>query len=245
MERLDVLAFAAHPDDVELLCAGTLIKLARMGYKTGVVSLTAAELGTRGTPEIRRQENEKAAEIMGLTVSAILDIPDGEVRVTTENKRKVIEQIRAYRPTIVLAPYWETRHPDHGNASHLVREAVFFSGLEKIDTGQEKFRPSRIIYYMELYDFSPSFIVDISETFEDKMKAVKAYRSQFHHGSEEDGVNSTFISTPEFLQSIVARAQYWGHKIGVRYGEPFLVREPIAIEDPVAHFQKYRFAGLL
>lgn len=246
MMHVDALAISAHPDDVELMCAGTLIKLKRLGYKTGVVSLTAAELGTRGTPEIRKQENEKAARIMGLTVNRILDIPDGKVQVNDANKLKIVSQIREHRPQIIFTPYWQTRHPDHSNSSHLVREAAFLAGLKKIDTGQAPHRPDKIIYCMEMYDFIPSFIVDVSETFEDKIKAMQAYESQFHNDSKEhqdDG--ATYISTPEFLQTIITNGQYWGHKIGAKYGEPFLVREPMAIDDPVKHFSGHRFAGLL
>lgn len=246
MATVDVLAFGAHPDDVELMCAATLIKLKNLGYKTGVVSLTAAELGTRGTPEIRKKENAEAARIMGLAENVILDIPDGGVRVNEENKLKVIEQIRAMRPTIVFAPYWNTRHPDHGNCSLLVKEAAFFAGLKNIDTGQEPFRPAKVIYYMELYDFQPSFIVDVSESFEQKIESIRAYKSQFFSDENEHGhEGATYISTPEFLQSIITKGEYWGQKIGARYGEPFFVREPIAIHDPVSHFSDNNFAGLL
>ena len=167
--KLDALAFGAHPDDVELMCAATLVKLKNKGYKTGVVSLTRAELGTRGTPEIRKKENEKAAEILGLSANIILDIPDGRVAITEKNKLKVIRQIRKFKPTIVFAPYWKTRHPDHGNCSLLLKEAAFLSGLKNIDTNQEPHRPAKVIYYMELYYFAPSFIVDVSETFDDKI----------------------------------------------------------------------------
>ncbi len=242
----DVMAFSAHPDDVELMCAGTLIKLARQGYKTGVVSLSAGEMGSRGTPELRQKENQQAAEIMGLSVNHILDMPDGNIENNKNNQLKIIREIRQYHPKIVLAPYWETRHPDHGNCSLLVRQAAFISGLKQIDTGQPHYRPTKVIYYMELYDFNPSFIVDVSETFEDKIKAIRAYASQFHNPEKEyDSSEATYISTPEFLRSIIARGEYWGNKIGANYGEPFLVREPMKLNDPVAHFSDYTFAGLL
>ncbi|MBN2411284.1 bacillithiol biosynthesis deacetylase BshB1 [candidate division KSB1 bacterium] len=245
-QSCDVLAFSAHPDDVELMCAGTLIKLARKGYKTGVVSLTAGEMGTRGTPELRQKENEQAAKIMNVSVNRILDIPDGSIENNRKNQLKIIKEIREYRPKIVLTPYWETRHPDHGNCSLLVRQAAFFSGLKNIDTGQPHYRPTKVIYYMELYDFKPSFIVDVSDTFEDKIKAIQVYASQFHNPEKEyDYREATYISTPEFLRSIIARGEYWGNKIGAHYGEPFLVREPMKLNDPIAHFSDYTFAGLL
>ncbi len=244
-EKIDVMAFGAHPDDIELMCAGTLIKLKRMGYKTGVVSLTKAELGTRGTPEIRKQENENSARILGLSVNKMLDIPDGGVFNTEENRIKVIEQIREHQPDILFVPYWETRHPDHGNTSVLVKEAAFLAGLKNIDTGQKHFRPAKLIYYMEMYDFEPSFIVDVSDSFEDKVKAIQSYNSQFHNPDKPfNSKDATYISSPQFLQSIIARGQYWGNKIGAIYGEPFLVREPIKINDPVRHFTNYSFAGL-
>jgi bacillithiol biosynthesis deacetylase BshB1 len=234
--QLDALAFEAHPDDVELSCAGTLIKLAKMGYKTGIVSLTAGEMGTRGTPEIRQKEFDTAGKIMGLSVHEILAVPDSRVQANEENRLKVIKTIRAYTPKIVFAPYWETRHPDHAHCSHLVRESAFLSGLKKIDTGQKPFRTSKVIYYMELYDFSPSFIIDISDTFDDKIKSVRAYDSQFSSQNSAGKEEETFINSPGFLELVIHRGEYWGNKIGVKYGEPFLIREPISIDDPVKLF---------
>lgn len=244
--RLDVLAFGAHPDDVELMCAGAMVKMARKGHRVGVVSLTAGELGSRGSAEIRRSEFKKAGEIMGLTVQKILDIPDGGVAVTEDYKKKVILEIRTWRPPVIFAPYWKTRHPDHGNCSRLVREAAFLSGLVKMENGLPPFRPTRVIYYMERYEFSPSFIIDITDVFEIKMKAVEAYQSQiFNPGREAEGKETTYISSYSFLQSIVFRSQYWGHKIGCLYGEPFYVNEPLKMDDPVEHFKQYGMAGLL
>jgi bacillithiol biosynthesis deacetylase BshB1 len=244
--NLDVLAFAAHPDDVELMCAATLIKLAKTGYRTGVISLTAAELGSRGTPATRRKEFEQASQLMRLTVGKILDIPDSSVQINEANKIKVISEIRRYRPQIVFAPYWKTRHPDHSHCSHLVREAAFFAGLKQIKTGQSHYRPMKVIYYMELYDFSPSFVVDVSDSFDEKIQAIQAYRSQFYSPENKtQGNEATYISTESFLKSIITRGEYWGDKIGASYGEPFYIREPLKIDDPVAHFQSYRFAGLM
>ncbi len=246
MAFVDALAFGAHPDDVELMCAATMAKLKKLGYKTGVVSLTKAELGTRGTPEIRQKESAKAAEILGLSENAILDIPDGQVTVNQENRLIVVEQIRKFRPQIIFTPYWKTRHPDHGNCSLLVKEAAFLAGLKNIKTNHEPHRPAKVIYYMELYDFKPSFIVDVSETFDDKIKSIKAYESQFHSNNEDnESQGATYISTPEFLQTIITKGEYWGQKIGAKYGEPFLIREAIHLDDPVKHFGGHQFAGLL
>lgn len=232
---VDVLAFAAHPDDVELSCAGTIIKLGDRGYKTGVITLTKGEMGTRGSASLRKKEFEEAGRVMGLTVHKSLDIPDSGVNVTEANKLKVIREIRTCRPQIVFAPYWVVRHPDHGHCSHLVREACFFAGLKRIDTGQEPYRPIKVIYYACRYEFSPSFVVDVSDAHERKLKAIQAYRSQFFNPDIEDE-NQTFINSPEFLDSVIARSRYWGTHIGVEYGEPFLVREVIKIDDPVNLF---------
>ncbi len=243
--QLDVLAFGAHPDDIELTCAGTLIKLAAMGYKTGVIALTRGELGTRGTAEIRAQEFARAGEIMGLSVHKMLDLPDGNVAVTPENKLKIIREIRAYRPRIVLAPYWVVRHPDHGHASHLVREAAFFAGLKKIDTGQDAHRPFKVIYYACRFEFEPSFIVDVSEFHDRKVEAIQAYKSQFHNPEKDKyGDEETNISRPEFLEAIITRARQYGSYIGVAYGEPFLVREPMRLDDPVAFFGPEYLTGI-
>ena len=234
---LDALAFGAHADDVELSCGGTLIKLAGMGYKTGVIALTRGETGTRGSAEIRAREFAKAAEALGLAVHKMLDIPDGRVEVTWENKLKIIKTLRVYKPRIVFAPYWVERHPDHEQTSHLVRQAAYLAGLKKLETGDPPFRPHKVIFYQSRFEFTPSFIVDISESHKQKMKAVRAYRSQFFsQGQAESGNEETTIGRPEFLDRIESRDRHWGAKIGVKYGEPFLVREAIKLKDPVEFF---------
>lgn len=244
--QLDALAFGAHPDDVELSCAGTLIKLHCRGYKTGVISLTRGELGTRGSAEIRAEEFQEAAEIMGLSTHTILDIPDGNIEAKWENKIKVICKIRAHKPKIVLAPFWEDRHPDHGHTSHLVREAAFLAGLKRIETDQEAHRPYRVIYYPCRFEFRPSFIVDITEFHDCKMKAIQAYKSQFHNPEKSHyGEEETNVSRAEFLEAIVTRAKQYGSHIGVSYGEPFLVREPLRLDDPVASFGPESLQGFL
>jgi N-acetylglucosamine malate deacetylase 1 len=234
---LDALAFGAHADDVELACGGTLIALATLGHKTGVVALTRGEMATRGGVEIRAREFKNSAEIMGLTAHQMLDIPDARVEVTWENKLKIITALRLFRPRIVFAPYWVERHPDHEQASHLVRQAAYLAGLKKIETGSPPFRPHKVIFYQSRFEFVPSFIVDISGSREQKMKAVGAYASQFFSkGQAESGGEETPIGRPEFLDRLESRDRYWGGKIGVKYGEPFLVPEAIQIKDPVAFF---------
>ncbi len=237
--NVDVLAFGAHADDAELSCGGTLIKLAAMGYKTGVIALTRGEMGTRGSADIRAREFAKAAELMGLTTHRILDIPDARVDVTWENKLKIIAEIRTHKPRIILAPYWIDRHPDHENASLLVRAAAFLAGLKKIETGQEAFRPARVIYCQSRFEFTPSFIVDISGAQARKMEAIRAYGSQFHRPDWTDSApasEETSIGRPEFLDHIEVRDRRYGAQIGVKYGEPFLVREALKVDDPVAFF---------
>ena len=234
---LAALAFGAHADDVELACGGTLIALAMLGHQTGVIVLTRGEMATRGSPETRAREFEKAAEIMGLAVHRMLDIPDGRVEATWTNKLKIVEALRTFRPRVVFAPYWVDRHPDHEQTSHLVRQAAYLAGLKKIETGQPVFRPHKVIFYQGRFEFTPSFIVDTSEAHERKMKAILAYGSQFPSGDQavpEEG--DTPIARPEFLEAIEARDKRYGAAIGVKYGEPFLVREAIKLKDPVEFF---------
>jgi bacillithiol biosynthesis deacetylase BshB1 len=236
-QQVDVLAFGAHPDDVELTCGGTIIKLAALGYKTGVIALTRGELGTRGSKAIRKQEFDAAGKIMGLSVHKTLDIPDGNIAVTAESKLKVIHEIRTYRPRLVFAPYWQDRHPDHGHASDLVREAAFLAGLKKIETGHPAHRPTRVLFYPGRFEFQPSFIIDVSAQHDRKIAAIQAYKSQFHNPHKTQfHDDETNISRPEFLEAIITRGKQYGSYIGVSYGEPYLVREPMRIDDPVAFF---------
>ncbi|NOR21939.1 MAG: bacillithiol biosynthesis deacetylase BshB1 [Candidatus Aminicenantes bacterium] len=237
--KLDALAFGAHADDVELACSGTIIKLGASGYKTGIITLTRGEMATRGSAEIRAQEFAQSAKIMGLASHQMLDIPDGRIEVTWENKIKIIREIRTYKPRIVFTPYWVSRHPDHEKASHLVREATYLSGLKKLKTDQKPFKPYKIIYYQTRFEFKPSFIVDISDFHAQKMKAILSYKSQLHHQDKaEFGDDETLLSRPEFLDRIETQDKQYGTYIGVKYGEPFLVREAMKINDPVDFFDK-------
>ena len=234
---LDALAFGAHADDAELSCGGTLVKLAGLGYKTGIVVLTQGEMATRGSAEIRAREFSEAAKIMSLAVHEMLDMPDGRVEVTWENKLKIIGVLRSHMPKIVFAPYWVDRHPDHEQTSQLVRQAAYLAGLKKIETGQAPFRPHKVLYYESRFEFTPSYIVDISDAHGQKMKAVRAYASQFHRpGETASASGGTLIGRPEFLDTIETRARHYGAHIGVKYGEPFLVREALQVKDPVSFF---------
>jgi bacillithiol biosynthesis deacetylase BshB1 len=235
--KLDALAFGAHPDDVELTCAGTLIKLNAKGYSTGVLSLTRGELSTRGNIETRTKEFAAAAELMSVRAHRLLSLPDGDINCSWDQKLAVIREIREFRPRVVFAPYWKDRHPDHARASDLVREASFLSGLSKVDTNQEAHRPNRVIFYPCRYEFTPSFIVDISDYHDRKMEAILAYESQFNSSAKSRfGETETNISHPAFIRAIATRAKQYGSYIGVEYGEPFLVREPINLDDPIAFF---------
>ncbi len=233
--NLDALAFGAHADDVELGCSGTLIKLGTSGRRTGVIALTRGEMGTRGDAATRAREFDAAAGIMGLAAWKMLDLPDGWLEENRPSLLKIIAVIREFRPRIVFAPYWVSRHPDHECASRLVRRAAFLADLKKLDTGQEPFRPFKVIYYG--HEFSPSFIVDISDFHERKRQAILAYKSQFFNpAAAESGAPETLIARPEFLDRIETRDKQYGAQIGVAYGEPFLVREAIRVDDPVDFF---------
>ena len=229
--KLDVLAFSAHPDDIELAAAGTLIKLTNQGYAVGVADMTRGEMGTRGTKEIRQKEAQEAGRLMGLKVRECLDIPDGHVTVTRENHLKVIRLLRKYQPSIIFNHYWKARHPDHMATSAIVTKACYLSGLGKINTDQDRFRPKRILYHQLNYDVLPSFLVDISHEIEQKWKVVKAHRSQFHDPESKEP--ETLLSHPSFLEMIETRMKYWGTQIGVSHAEYFLATEPVVIPDLV------------
>lgn len=224
--KLDVLAFAAHPDDTELCCGGTLAALVNQGKKVGVVDLTKGEMGTRGTPEERMEESKNAANILGLSVRENLELPDARLENTEAYRRKIITKVRKYRPHICLVGAPDDRHPDHSHATEIVLDALFFSGLAKIETSddsgnqQQRWRPSHILHYMQDRPFEPDLIFDISETFETKKEAILAFDTQFNV-EETDDEPETYISTQEFFKGIEARARHYGHLIGTEFGEPF------------------------
>jgi bacillithiol biosynthesis deacetylase BshB1 len=227
--KVDVVAFSAHPDDIELAAAGTLVKMVKQGYKIAIVDMTRGELGTRGSREIRQKEAAEAAQILGATARECLEIPDGGVTVTRENHLKVIRALRKFRPSIVFNHYWKARHADHMATSQIVTEACYLSGLVKIDTNQERFRPKRILYHQLLYDVIPSFLVDITNENEQKWKIVRSHKSQFYDPESKEP--ETLLSSPTFLEMIETRNRYLGSLIGVSHAEGFLTTEPIAIPD--------------
>jgi bacillithiol biosynthesis deacetylase BshB1 len=232
--NLDVLVFAAHPDDAELAMGGTIANLTKNNLKVGIIDLTKGELGTRGTAETRQREAFNAAIVLKIAVRENLEIPDGDIKNTRENLMKVIITLRKYKPKIIFAPYFNDRHPDHIDAGNLIKRAMFSCGLAKIKTfdkevPQTHHRPDRLYYYMQTYTFEPSFIYDISDTFETKMKAVECYSTQFHNPKSVEP--ETFISRPGFINYIKSRAEFYGFAIGKNYGEPFYCEEKIELDN--------------
>ncbi len=243
MTKLDVLALAAHPDDTELCCGGTLAKLVKQGKKVGVVDFTKGEMGTRGTPEERMKESERASEIIGLEIRENLGLPDTRVENSRTNQKKIIQAIRKYRPHICLVGAPEDRHPDHGNATALALDAIFYSGLAKIETNnsdgesQERWRPSHILHYMQDRPFVADIVFDITDTFEIKKEAILAFETQFNVSNPQDEPE-TYISSNEFFEGIEARARHYGHLIGATYGEPFKYHNgPVPIDSFEVFFE--------
>jgi bacillithiol biosynthesis deacetylase BshB1 len=240
-KQVDILAFGAHPDDVEITSGGMLYKMKKMGYKTGIVDLTRGEMGTYGTVEEREKEAEKAAEVLELDIRVNLGLADSGLENTAENRRQVIDVLRTYRPEVVLAPVTETRHPDHGKAGTLVKESAFLSGLEKIETDKEKFRPSAVIHYPELYKGIPDFAVDVTDEWDVKIESIKAHESQVYDKKIESDMVKTFIKSKEFWEIIEAKFRYYGGVIGTRYAEVFYYDGIVKIEDiPVAFTRKLK-----
>ncbi len=232
---LDILAFGAHPDDVELFAGGTLAKMAALGYSTGVVDMTRGELGTRGTPAVRKQEALKAAAILKLKIRENLGFADGEITVTPEARLKVIRILRKYRPPVVLTHYWDDPHPDHVNTSRLVAEAVHHSGLAKIKTGQERYRPKTLLYFKIPPHITPSFVVDVTDYIEQRNAAIAAYRSQLFDPSSREP--ATTLSQPDFLTKVENLHSFYGTLIGKKKGEGFYLKGVVEIQDPVGHFR--------
>ncbi|CUU01293.1 bacillithiol biosynthesis deacetylase BshB1 [Candidatus Thermokryptus mobilis] len=234
--KLFALAVAAHPDDIELSCSGTIIKLTDKGLPVGILDLTRGELGTRGNEKIRKKEAKEATKLMGVSIRENLALPDGKIQVTMENKIEIIKIIRKFQPEIIFSPYWIERHPDHENTSRLVREAWYLSGLEKFKTKfngkiQEPYRPKKIFFYVQYFyqQFIPNLIIDISEVFERKIKVIECYKSQFFNPNVNLKEKETLLSTPDFKEYLIARARFFGEMIGRKYGEPFLTLSPIGL----------------
>lgn len=228
---LDLLAIAAHPDDVEQTCGGTLIKMAESGYRTGVLDLTAGDMGTRGTPEERIAESVEAAGHMLVKWRDNLRFPDARLENNIMSRMTLAAKIREVKPRVVILPYWEARHPDHYVCSRMAYEACFLAGLRKLDEYSEPHRPVKLIYAASYANVTPSFVVDISSQFERRMKALLSYRSQY---GESAAGSTLFPKEQEIRERLSSIARYYGNLIGVKYGEAFVVKEVLRVEDVVS-----------
>jgi bacillithiol biosynthesis deacetylase BshB1 len=233
--KLDILAIGVHPDDVELGCSGVLLLEKAKGKKTGIIDLTQGELGSRGTVETRYAEAANAAMVLGVSVRENLKMADGFFKNDEEHQRKLISTIRKYQPEIVITNALHDRHSDHGRASQLTEDAAYLSGLVKINTTDENgndqphWRPRYVFHYIQDRYIEPDFIVDITSVFEQRMESIKAYSTQFFTPDGDSGGPQTYISTPDFLDSVVARARMMGKKIGVKYGEGFNTKKNLGL----------------
>lgn len=233
--KLDILAFGAHPDDVELSCAGTLLVEKNNGKKVGVVDLTQGELGTRGSAEIRKKEAMAAAEILQLDIRENLKLPDGFFKNDEAHQLRIIQAIRKYQPEIILCNAPEDRHPDHGRSAQLLEDAVFLAGLIKIKTTDDNnelqgvWRPSYVFNYVQDRYLHPNFVIDISDVMEQKLSSIRAYSTQFNNPDLNEP--QTYISTPEFLESIIYRAKMYGKMIGVKYAEGYISKKMIGFNN--------------
>jgi N-acetylglucosamine malate deacetylase 1 len=230
--KLHVLAIAAHPDDVELTCGGTLIKMAQKGYKTGILDLTAGEMGTRGTPETRAKEAAAAAKILKVSWRGDLGVPDSDVQPSRQHKLNLARVIRELHPHTVILPYWEARHPDHYHASTLGYEGCFLAGLKQLPIDGEPYRPFKILYATSFEGMPPTFIVDITKEYETRRKAILSYASQFRPAKSERK-QKVFLAIDELDSKMDLLARYYGQMTGVKYGEPFLQKERMAVDDIV------------
>lgn len=232
--ELDVLAVFSHPDDAELTAAGTLLKMKSLGYRTGVLDMTRGEMGTRGTPEQRAEEAREAARIMRLDVRLNLEQPDGHVWRTEEARTAMVRVIRAYKPKVILTAHWDDPHPDHAATAHIAREAARLASMRRYDeaAGQDAVRMPALAHAVYSRLVVPSFVVDITEFVEDKLRAIRAHRSQFYDPASKDPI--TRISEENFLTQLEHRWRYLGSLIGAGAGEAFYVRETLNVDDPVA-----------
>ena len=239
--KLDILAFGVHPDDVELSCGGTLLTEKAKGKKVGIIDLTQGELGTRGTAEIRKKEAKDAADILKVDMRENLEMADGFFKNDEDHQLKIISVLRKFQPEIILCNAPADRHPDHGRSADLIYAAAFLSGLAKIETkenssSQKPWRSKYVFNYIQDKYFNPDFVVDITNVFEKKIAAVQAYKTQFYNPASNEP--DTYISSPEFLESILYRSKMFGKLIGVKYGEGFLSKKMIGINSFDALIQK-------
>jgi len=243
---VDVLAFGPHPDDVELGCGGTLALLASRGRGVGIVDLTRGEMATRGAPGTRAAEAAEAARLLGARFRTNLDLEDGNLRTDRAAQLLVIEAVRRARPRLVLAPWAEDRHPDHERAGRLVAEAAWYAGLAKLETGIPAYRPDQVVFYAAYALLQPTFLVDITASFETKAAALRAHKSQFHDASQGGAAGArepeTYVSSKAFWDGVEARARAYGRVANVAYAEGFVSKNPPTLADPAAAFAGYEGA---
>lgn len=235
---VDVLAVCAHPDDAELGCAGLLLRCKAAGARVGVVDLTRGELGSRGNAGLRNEERARATAILGLDVRLDLDLPDGFVERTVEYRTRLVEVIRSEQPRMLVGPYWEDHHPDHVNTSLLMKDAWWFAGVTRHPGGPTAHRPEAMLFQLSRYAVCPSLIVDISDQFATKARAVTCYASQLHRPTGDavpvtDAEPETYLSRSDFLAAWEGRHRYYGRMIGAEFGEAYLMRNPVPISDPM------------
>jgi bacillithiol biosynthesis deacetylase BshB1 len=233
-ERADAVFFAAHADDLDLCCGGTIAHFVENGLTVAMIELTHGEMGTRGTPKTRRAEAEAARKILGVSIREELDFGDGALRTGREEELQVIEVLRRLRPQVVFAPWPDERHPDHARTGQLVTDAWFYAGLRAMKTKHEGHRAQTVCYYLQNYMVTPSFVVDVSHTWEKKMTAIRQFKSQFHDPKSK--APETFISKQGFLEMIEARGVHFGALIGARYGEAYITKQPPKIQDVISAY---------
>ncbi len=234
-EFVDAIFFDAHADDVELSCGGTIARLVKSGRRVGIVDLTRGEMGTRGTPQTRKRESRNAARVLGAAFREQLDLGDGGLRTGRQEELQIIDVVRRWRPALVFAPWPDDRHPDHTRAGRLITEASFYAGLQQLKTDLPPHRPQAVAYYLQNYLPPLSFVIDVTATWATKMRAIRAYKSQFFNPqSKEPG---TFISQEKFLEMIEARGRHFGALVGSRFGEAYVTKQPPRIDDPFGAYQ--------
>lgn len=234
---VDAVFIGAHPDDVEMICGGTVAKMVDQGYRVAIVDMTRGEMGTRGTPEVRAAEAQQSADLLGASERINLDLGDGRLENTADRRARVIEVIRRLRPRLVMSHYWDDLHPDHSATGHIVKDTMYPAGFANYPAEGDPFRPNEYLFFMAHFPFEPSFIVDVTGYHEKKVESILCYKSQLHDQTV-DGLE-TWISQPSFVPRLEARARVYGAMIYTEFGEPFLVRRPVPVSDPIALYEPF------
>ncbi|HEY2091695.1 MAG TPA: bacillithiol biosynthesis deacetylase BshB1 [Thermoanaerobaculia bacterium] len=235
IEPVDLLFISAHPDDTELSCGGTIAKSVKDGLRVGMIDLTRGEMGTRGTPATRKREAMSSARILGATFREQLDFQDGGLKTGREQELELADVIRRAKPKVVFTSWPDDRHPDHARAGALVTSAAFYAGLKSLASDAPAHRPQAVVYYLQNYMIPPSFVVDVTKHWKQKMRSIGAFKSQFHDPNSKEPM--TFIARPEFLDLIEARGVHFGALIGARYGEAFVTKQPPRVDDVISAYR--------